>query len=255
MSTRPEHPALPVIVVHAEAAAGAELRVAACLEATGVSPGEVQRLIALIRAGAVESAHAEVADLYRQVRVGHGDAFGEGWLGAVQAVESGLTHIADRTVRQARSAAAVPEPRPEAAAPAPAEVDTVGEEQVSRVLNAAERIFVSLTGCSTYDRGLSEEILQVVLKCVSAEEQGGYVRRLEAFAETSRERLVKLYSRYGPGGTFADDRRCYLTHQPESVVICERLDTVPMWLDGVWNEEIDAELVLERFTKYWRFGL
>lgn len=255
MSTSPERPALPVIVVHAEAAAGAELRVAARLEATGVSPGEVQRLIALIRAGAVESAHAEVADSYRQVPVGHGDAFGEGRFGAVQAVESGLTHIADRTVRQGDSAAAVPEPRPEAAAPAPTEVDTVGEEQVRRVLDAAERIFVSLTGASTYDRDLSEEILQVVLKCVSVDEQGGYVRRLEAFAETSRERLVKLYSRYGPGGAFADESHCYLTHQPESVVICERLDTVPMWLDGVWNDEIDAELVLDRFAKYWRFGL
>jgi hypothetical protein len=38
-------------------------------------------------------------------------------------------------------------------------------------------------------------------------------------------------------------------------VVCERLDTVPMRLDGVWNDEIDAELTLERFTKYWRFGL
>ncbi|WP_329359975.1 hypothetical protein [Streptomyces sp. NBC_01483] len=123
------------------------------------------------------------------------------------------------------------------------------------MLDAAERIFVSLTGASTYDRDLSEEILQVVLKCVSVDEQGGYVRRLEAFAETSRERLVKLYSRYGPGGAFADESHCYLTHQPESVVICERLDTVPMWLDGVWNDEIDAELVLDRFAKYWRFGL
>ncbi|MDQ0913502.1 hypothetical protein QFZ22_009574 [Streptomyces canus] len=28
-----------------------------------------------------------------------------------------------------------------------------------------------------------------------------------------------------------------------------------MWLEAVWNEEIDAELTRERFTKYWRFGL
>lgn len=194
MSTSPERPALPVIVVHREAAAGAELRVTARLEAAGVSPGEVQSLIALIRAGAVESAHAEVADSYRQAPLGHGDAFGEGWLGAVQAVGSGLTHIADRIARLAHSAADVPEPRPEAADPVPAEVDSVGEEQVRRVLEAAERIFVSLTGTSTYDRDLSEEILHVVLKCVAADDQGGYVRRLEAFAETSRERLVKLFS-------------------------------------------------------------
>lgn len=40
------------------AAAGAEVRVAARLESAGASPEEVQQLIALIRAGAVESAHA-----------------------------------------------------------------------------------------------------------------------------------------------------------------------------------------------------
>jgi hypothetical protein len=32
---------------------------------------------------------------------------------------------------------------------------------------------------TAYDRDLSEEILAVVLKCVSAEQQDGYVRQLE----------------------------------------------------------------------------
>lgn len=134
-------------------------------------------------------------------------------------------------------------------------VDAVGEEQVHRVLEAAERIFVSLTGHTGYDRDLSQEILTVVLTCVSAEQQDSYVRQLEAFAEANRERLGQLYGKYGPGGKSADESRCYLTHQPESVVVCERLDTVPLWLEGVWNEELEAELTLERFTGYWRFGL
>ncbi|MFJ5730994.1 hypothetical protein [Streptomyces paradoxus] len=38
-------------------------------------------------------------------------------------------------------------------------------------------------------------------------------------------------------------------------MVCERLDTVPMWLNAVWNNELDAELTLDRFTKHWRFGL
>lgn len=124
-----------------------------------------------------------------------------------------------------------------------------------QVLEAAERIFVSLTGSTGFDRDLSEEVLAVVLKSVSAEEQESYVRQLEAFAEANRERLGQLYGRYGPGGKFANESRCYLTHQPESIVVCERLDTVPMWLTSVWNNEIDAETVLERFTQFWRFGL
>ncbi|WP_433920728.1 hypothetical protein OIE50_50360 [Streptomyces canus] len=127
----------------------------------------------------------------------------------------------------------------------PTPVDSVGEEQVHRVLEAAERTFVSLTGHTGFDRDLS----------VSAEQQEGYVRQLEAFADTHRDRLGQLYGKYGPGGKFADESRCYLTHQPESVVVCERLDTVPMRLEAVWNNEIDAERTLDRFTKYWRFGL
>jgi hypothetical protein len=258
MGTSPEEPALPLIVVHAEAAASARRRVSDLLEAAGARPGEIQHLLAVIEAGAVEGAHAEVAE-DTQVPPGSSDEFGEGWLGAVQAVTSRLTHIADRTVRQARATAAAPKsPLVVSSPPArrsPMAVDAVGEEQVHRVLEAAERIFVSLTGHTGYDRDLSQEILTVVLARVSAEQQDGYLQQLEAFAEANRERLGQMYGKYGPGGKSADESRCYLTHQPESVVVCERLDTVPLWLEGVWNEELEAELTLERFTGYWRFGL
>jgi hypothetical protein len=47
----------------------------------------------------------------------------------------------------------------------------VGEEQVQQVLDAAERISVSLTGYTGFDRDLSQEILAVVLTTVSAEQQ------------------------------------------------------------------------------------
>lgn len=126
----------------------------------------------------------------------------------------------------------------------------VEEEQVHRLLEAAERIFVSVTGYTGYSRDLSENILPVVLKAVNAEQQEGYVQRLEAFADNNRECLAQLYGKYGPGAPFADESRCYLTHQPESVVVCERLDTVPMWLEGVWNDEIVAELVLLDFRRF-----
>ncbi|MFJ5730993.1 hypothetical protein [Streptomyces paradoxus] len=69
-----------------------------------------------------------------------------------------------------------------------------------QVLEAAERVFVSLTGYTGFDRDLSEEILTVVLKSVSAEQQEGYVRQLEAFAGANRERLGQLYGKYGRVG-------------------------------------------------------
>lgn len=259
MSHHPERPKLPLIAVHAETAANAEQRVTELLDAAGASPAEVHTLIAAIKAGAVEGAHGEVSELDTQAPSGSSDQVHEGWLRAVEAIAGRLARIADRTLRQAQAAAAALEGR--SAAPSrtpnssPTPVDSVGEEQVHQVLEAAERIFVSLTGHTGFDRDLSEEILTVVLKAVTAEQQEGYVRQLEAFAEASRDRLGQLYGKYGPDGKFADESRCYLTHQPESVVVCERLDTVPMWLEAVWNNEIDAELTLDRFTKYWRFGL
>ncbi|GGN46681.1 hypothetical protein GCM10011578_099720 [Streptomyces fuscichromogenes] len=123
------------------------------------------------------------------------------------------------------------------------------------MLEAAERIFVSVTGYTSFDRDLSEKILMVVLKAVSAEQQEGYVRQLEAFADANRERLGQLYGTYGPGAPFADESRCFLAHQPESLVVCERLDAAPLWLEGVRSDELDAEVVLDRFSTLWRFGL
>ncbi|MFJ8510006.1 hypothetical protein [Streptomyces avermitilis] len=89
---------------------------------------------------------------------------------------------ADRTVRRTRVAADAPEPPPAVSSLTPRRsrtaVDAVGEEQVYRVMEAAERIFASLTGCAGYDRDLSEEILAVVPKCVGAQQQDGCVRQL-----------------------------------------------------------------------------
>jgi hypothetical protein len=68
----------------------------------------------------------------------------------------------------------------------------VGEEQVQQVLEAAERIFVSLTGCTGFDRDLSQEILTVVLTTASAEQQQDDARQLEAFAEAAASRAVAM---------------------------------------------------------------
>ncbi|MDT0485231.1 hypothetical protein [Streptomyces doebereineriae] len=238
MSHHPERRKLPLIAVYAATAAKAEQRVTELLGAAGASPAEVHTLIAAVQAGAVESAQGEVIELDMQAPSGSSAQVHDGWFRAVEAIADRLAHIADRTVQQARATAAAlktPSPAPRRTPhPLPTPVDSVGEGQVHQVLEAAKSIFVSLTGYTGFDRDLSEEILTVVLKCVSAEQQDGYAGQL---------------------GAFADESRCYLTHQPESLVVCERLDTVPMWLAAVWNTELDAELTLERFTNHWRYGL
>jgi hypothetical protein len=124
---------------------------------------------------------------------------------------------------------------------------------VERVLETAARIFVKLTGRTEYSREASLEILPVVLTAVGAEEQAGYVARLEDFAARNRDRLAELYRKYGPGGDLAALDLSGLTDQPESLVICERLDAGPLWLEGVWEGELE-ESMLERFARLWKFG-
>ncbi|MFE2693665.1 hypothetical protein [Streptomyces mirabilis] len=258
MNDRPERENLPVISVHGVIAENARLRVASLLAALGVEPGEAQQLIAAIQAGAVEGTQCEIVELDGRAPQGSSEPFEEGWFAAVQTVGSTLTHIADRTVSQARTAAAAPAVPPTAPrrndSLLPTTVDEVSEEQVRRVLDVAERIFVSMTGHTGYSREMSEEILTITLTAVSAEEQHGYIEQLEAFAEQNRERLATLYRKYGPGGQLAEVGRSDLVQQPESIVICERLDTYPMWLQGVWDGELEESL-LERFIRVWRYGL
>ncbi|MDX3321170.1 hypothetical protein PV415_30125 [Streptomyces sp. ME03-5684b] len=203
---------LPLIAVYGEAGAKAEQRVTELLDAAGASPTEVHTLIAAIQAGAVEAAQGEVIELDTQAPSDSSDQAHEGWFRAVEAIAGRLAHIADRTVRQARTAASVPDTPPVVSRSAPnslpTPVDSVGEDQVH---DAAERSFLSLTGYAGFDRDLSEEILAVVLKSVSTEGQDGYARQVEAFAEANRERLGQLYGKYGSGGKFADESHCYPT--------------------------------------------
>lgn len=56
-----ERPALPLTVVHDEAAASARRRASGLLEATVIRPNEAQRLLSVIEAGAVEGAHIVAA--------------------------------------------------------------------------------------------------------------------------------------------------------------------------------------------------
>ncbi|MER5960445.1 hypothetical protein [Streptomyces sp. NPDC001893] len=83
MSTSPEEPALPLITVHAKAAASAQRRVSDRLETTGARTQKIQHLLAVIKAGVLESAHVDVSALGTQAPAGRSADFGEGWLAAV----------------------------------------------------------------------------------------------------------------------------------------------------------------------------
>ncbi|MFJ4536641.1 hypothetical protein ACIP39_11825 [Streptomyces tibetensis] len=137
--------------MYGETAANAERRATRgrASRRRGASPDEIHTLVAAIQAGAVEGAHREVIGMDTRTPSGSGDQVHEDWLRAVEAIASSLTHIADRTVRHAESKAAAletPPLAPSQTAPCslPTAVNSMREEQVQRVLEAAETIFVSL---------------------------------------------------------------------------------------------------------------
>ncbi|MGW4784910.1 hypothetical protein [Streptomyces sp. NPDC004230] len=264
--SEPNSQPLVAVAVYGTRAAAALDEVTSVLDGAGVTPGRILKLLAIIQAGAVESAQGDVLELAAQPPAGSTAESALGWSGAVQAAAAELAHVADRTVNQARIAAASLPARalPTASvACAPAEpvrtrqgtvVDHVPEDFVREVMAAAERIFVDLTGNTDYRRAWDpEELLAVVLQTVYAEDQEGYVARLEAYADRNRRRLATLYGAYGPGKPLAELDVTDLAGEPGSVVICERLDTVPLWLEGVWVDDLD-DTTFERFRDLWRYG-
>lgn len=77
----------------------------------------------------------------------------------------------------------------------------------------------------------------MALAPVRTEERGhGYVRRLEVFAERQRGRLEGMLRVYVPGSAPAEYGQFALVGLPESLVICERLESVLMLPHGCGTE-------------------
>ncbi|MEU5298594.1 hypothetical protein [Streptomyces umbrinus] len=38
---------------------------------------------------------------------------------------------------------------------------------------------------------------------------------------------------------------------PAGFVLCERIDSAPMWLNGLWDREGRVEITLDRFRDAW----
>ncbi|MFJ8390543.1 hypothetical protein ACIQ9Q_39840 [Streptomyces sp. NPDC094438] len=126
----------------------------------------------------------------------------------------------------------------------------VAPAYVERVLAVVERLYRELTGRTEWDREVSCQTLTVILTCVSTGEQGGYPERLARFVRAHHGRLTRLYRAYGPQGRYPD-QTCHLAAQPESIVLCERLQATPFRLEELWNQEY-GETGLEPLHQAWR---
>nr|WP_024126493.1 hypothetical protein [Streptomyces sp. FR1]AHE39112.1 Hypothetical protein pFRL3_335 [Streptomyces sp. FR1] len=122
--------------------------------------------------------------------------------------------------------------------PAAEPVEKAVETDVATVLEAAVRIFRTVTGSTAYDSDLCWDVLAWVLATVPAEEIADYPRRLEQFAVRRSERLDQVYREYGPGSPLAVSGRYELVGQPVSLPLFERLDVVPRLLLGTLQGEL-----------------
>lgn len=84
------------------------------------------------------------------------------------------------------------------------------------------------------------EFLDVALGAVRADERQGYIERLAAFVEQHRARLGGAVAGVRAGQQAAEFGRYALVGQPETLVILERMETVPMLLRGLWEKELEA---------------
>ncbi|MFF5881230.1 hypothetical protein ACIQ9M_34910 [Streptomyces californicus] len=93
--------------------------------------------------------------------------------------------------------------------------------------------------------------LDTALSAVRPEEYAWYADRLQNFAREHRKRLEDLLCAYGPGSPPASHGRYALIGQPETLVILERIETVPFLLRSTWEGE-EEDVLLDDLEFAWR---
>ncbi|MEV6133155.1 hypothetical protein AB0M05_41255 [Streptomyces violaceusniger] len=241
---------------HQSDAVTTRITVFEALTLAGVSPAQANELVSKLEAGAVAGAHTWVSE--NSPPHGAEQAFEDGWFKGVRAVASQLLEIADTTasqlgraesnalqltrIRQRNSRVA------QAEAPTPAPAVALDADEV---LAAARRCTWACADPDHFrDPEASAEILTVALSAVRGDERADYAQRLEAFALRHRERLAEMLRAFGPGSAPAEYGRYALVGQPESLMICERLDTAPLLLQGMWDGELE-DVLLDDLAYAW----
>ncbi|MFF4755209.1 hypothetical protein ACWD5R_43520 [Streptomyces sp. NPDC002514] len=126
-------------------------------------------------------------------------------------------------------------------------------ELVERVLDICGQHYAAVTGTSSeqWDEEWTREVLGIVLRTVRMAERDAYPQTLETYLHERRARLERLWQRYGPGGMFAGE--VMLIDMPGCFVLCERIDSDPLWLGGMWAQEGQDDSALERLHDSWLY--
>lgn len=128
-------------------------------------------------------------------------------------------------------------------------------ELIEQVLAVCEQHYAAVTGTSAkqWDRKSARELVDIALRTVRVAERETYPQALEAYLHERRARLEWLWRRYGPGGMFAGE--VVLIDLPGFLVLCERIETSPLWLEGIWAKHGQEEAALERLQNSWLYEM
>lgn len=126
-------------------------------------------------------------------------------------------------------------------------------ELIERVLAVCEQHYAAVTGTNSeqWDRESAREVVGIALRTVRLAERVTYPQALEAYLRERRARLERLWRRCGPGGMFAGE--VVLIGLPGCFVLCERIDEAPLWLEGVWEDQGQDQMALERLQDSWLY--
>ncbi|MFB4426477.1 hypothetical protein C5F59_036020 [Streptomyces sp. QL37] len=211
----------------------------------GVFRGEAEELVALVEAGAVADAHSE-AGKAAGAPAGHAELYVTGWHDGARAVGEEFARVAERALERAIGPA-VSGPMGGARVHHP-----VGRVDVERAKVAVTPLHLAFSTTSDLDPEVSDEVLTAVLGTMSVVGRVGYAGQLERFTEAHRQRLDRLYARYGPGSPIAVHGRYSLLHSPTSIAVLERLTGSPAALRAEWEHAELPPAWLEGLSIAWQ---
>ncbi|MFD3484891.1 hypothetical protein [Streptomyces sp. NPDC058665] len=146
----------------------------------------------------------------------------------------------------------VPSPVSEGRPSREAEGGEAPAELVERVLDICGRHYAAVTGTSSeLWEAESREVVGIALRTARLAERDAYPQALDEYLQANRARLERLWQRYGPGGMFAGE--LVLIDLPGCFALCERIETTPLWLEGIWAQEGQEDTALERFHDSWLY--
>lgn len=105
---------------------------------------------------------------------------------------------------------------------------------IQELINTAEAQFYRFADVK-YDRALSMFVLSEIAETLPGDLSPGYDTRLQAFADAHEAKLASIFDRY------RDSDSSQLVHQPEAIIIFERLQADSHTLRAAWEDRLPID--------------